>query len=123
MGPVYRHTNDVEERIAIGTTTIAVDWKYSGVEMATRYSPVGEGENFRNGQDEDVFSDIETSTTVDEKGTHLPKARSWKNPCTIAVAILVATAFPIAFMAALAALKETYTIDSPVPRSTFDLSS
>ncbi|KAG4422700.1 hypothetical protein IFR04_004178 [Cadophora malorum] len=84
--------------------------------MSTRYSPVGERENFRDGRDEDVFSDIETSMTVDEKSTHLPKAKGWKSRCTIAITILVATALPIAFMATLAALRRTYTTDSPVPR-------
>lgn len=119
---MYRNTDDVEERVTIDTTTTSLGGSTGGAEMSTRYSPVGERENFRDGHDEDVFSDIETSMTVDEKSTQLPKAKGWKSRCTIAITILVATALPIAFMATLAALRRTYTTDSPVPRRSFEFS-
>ncbi|KAH6712419.1 hypothetical protein BKA61DRAFT_85129 [Leptodontidium sp. MPI-SDFR-AT-0119] len=57
--------------------------------MQTRYSPVGDENESRQRCDDETFSDIETSSTIDEKDPQQSKPRDWKHLRHLAITTMV----------------------------------
>ncbi|KAH7412779.1 hypothetical protein BKA64DRAFT_770533 [Cadophora sp. MPI-SDFR-AT-0126] len=84
--------------------------------MTTRYSPIGVGEASHDGHGEEMFSDVETSTAIDEKYSQPSKPRERKHvrPLTITVGGL-SILLLIALVASTVLMERSSKWKSPVP--------
>ncbi|KAH7348465.1 hypothetical protein BKA65DRAFT_427480 [Rhexocercosporidium sp. MPI-PUGE-AT-0058] len=84
--------------------------------MTSRYSLVRDENESHEPRDADTFSDIDTSSTADEKVAQLLKAQNWKRLRSLGITILALAIFAIVALAPWAALQDKPNKrSSPVP--------
>lgn len=92
--------------------------------MPTRYSPVGDENESRQRCDDETFSDIETSSTIDEKDPQQSKPRDWKHLRHLAITtVVLAILLTVILVFGVAFRSKSTERKGPVPncKSTLDL--